>query len=100
MADQVALARRGVVLLTVHAQFPYPLTRALLERAVGPFYTGVEKDLPRDLAYLEGKGLLESESAQLGHASVTSYTCTPAGIDVVEGTVAEPGIVISRGPQG
>lgn len=89
--------RRGFILHALHANYPHPLARPSLERTVSPFYQNDARALERDLAYLEEKKLIERKGAEIGNRVVHSFAIEPAGIDIVEGSTADPGIEIAGG---
>lgn len=93
--------RRGLILHALHAQSPMALMRPALDRQVGVFYIGDDRQLSRDLLYLEQKGALTRRMAEVTvhHAAhqVEALTITPTGTDLVEGTTTDPGIEFARG---
>lgn len=96
--DEVIGLRRGVILQNLAAQSPYQLVRAMLERAVRPFYAvDYYKGLARDLWYLAKKGLLEEESTMAAGITAVAYSILPLGQDIVDGNVTVPGVQIERG---
>lgn len=97
MSAEQSRVRRGLVLMALNAQYPLGLAEAALELQVGPFYAGDQRALVRDLAYLEDSGYLARKSVKVARQSVRSFEITPKGIDVVECSVTDPGVVISDG---
>ncbi|MCA9640129.1 MAG: hypothetical protein KC492_05515 [Myxococcales bacterium] len=88
--------RRGLLLLALHEQYPYPLTETALQRQVGAFYAAEPKAMARDLHYLADKGYLARVEATIAGRQVRSFQATPQGVDVAEGSVVDPGVEISR----
>lgn len=88
--------RRGLVLQALHAQYPLPLMQAALDRQLGSFYDGDARAYARDLAYLKEKGLITEDRQQVADRLLVSLRLTSAGVDVVEGTVTDPGVEIVR----
>jgi hypothetical protein len=93
--DEVVGLRRGILLQALHAQYPYALTRAMLEKAVCALYPAL-KGMDADIEYLREKGLLTSEETTVAARVYRSYKLTAAGVDVVEGSTTLPGISIER----
>lgn len=89
-----AQIRRGLVLLTLHAQYPHPLVDAAFTRATMPFYVADERERARDLAYLEERKFISIETTGLAGTVYRTYKLTAAGVDVAEGVVQDPGVVI------
>lgn len=118
-----APARRGLILLTLHAQYPHALLRRSLEQFVAGAYgtPGQEAtaELTRDLAYLEERGLLRVEEEEIAWSAVeeygrrlsppaaaalrpappttvVKYFLTPDGDDVVRGLVTLEGVHVAQ----
>jgi hypothetical protein len=84
---------RGLILSALQAQYPYPLTELALDlQILHPFYAQDHRAFARDKAYLAEKKLIEIESSKVGDRVVSVVRITAAGVDVVEGTVRDPGV--------
>jgi hypothetical protein len=93
----MAPPRRGALLLSLQKQYPAALAVGLLSQQLAVFME-TPADLDRDLAYLEAKGLLHVAVQTFANgASLRMATITPRGIDVVDGSLVEPGVSIARG---
>lgn len=106
-ADQYDLQRRGLILVALEPTYPtrVPLGR-LVALLVSEYPDGVSvasgqprtgartSDLERDLAYLAGKGLIERHEETIAGKLAVAYGLTPAGLDVEQGVVAVPGVLI------
>lgn len=88
--------QRGLVLLALEAQYPQALMQKALDRQLGKLFESTEA-LDRELAYLKDKGLISAVSQELAGRTLTSWSITTAGIDLVEGTTSDPAIHIERG---
>lgn len=93
MSDQLR-ERRGLILHALHANFPLRTMRAAIERAVMPFYVGEAAQFARDIEYLRAKGYLDVHQEHVGRSAVEAYSISPAGVDLVERTTADPGVFI------
>jgi hypothetical protein len=89
--------RRGLILHSLHAQYPMRLMRTALDRNVMPFYAGEAGQFDRDVEYLRDKGYLDVEEQTLAGRSISAFKITPAGVDLVEGSTKDPGIIILVG---
>ncbi len=96
--DQLPLLCRGQLLLTLAQAMGAPTARGLLQATLAPFYASApERSFDRDVDYLVGKGLIIVEGRRFGaFAPVEVLMLTPAGQDVVEGTITVPGVAIQR----
>lgn len=95
MADHsLRRLRRGLILQTLHRNYPHPMARVLMGSQVKLFYPGEEAELVRDIAYLRDRGYLEEGSAPAGGRAVPTLSITTSGVDLVERTSDEdPGVV-------
>lgn len=96
VAENARKLNRGLILLTLNAQYPSGCTRKLLLLSVLPVYGGKELELDRDLKYLGDSGLLTMQPPPPPGRSGPTYTLTPAGVDLVEGEATHPRVVVMR----
>ncbi len=98
VAAEESRLRRGVVLLALHAQYPLTLAERALELQVRAFYVGTSADrnLARDLAYLEESGRILRNEDEIDGVPIRTWKLTPAGVRLAEGTETDPGVEISR----
>ena len=89
-----AQLRRGLVLLTLHAQYPFSLVEALLTRATATMYVGDPREAARDLAYLEERKFIATETSGFRGTVLRSFKLTAVGVDVVLGVIEDPGVII------
>lgn len=100
MADldqEIIRRRRGLLLLTLLEQYPLALMEAVAWRQVKQLYAEDEDAFRRDVHYLCDKQLIELRTEKLGGRNLRSLNLRPAGVDVAEGSVPEPGITIEHG---
>lgn len=84
--------RRAMVLTLLYALYPKAMVRRTLKNQVSHLYgQDLRRELRRDLAYLEESGLLRSRDRRQKWR-FGAVCITPAGIDVVEGARAIPGV--------
>lgn len=100
MTDRTIQTRRGGVLLVLRLQHPKELARGQILPLLAPWYIDRDleqsADLQSDLGYLEEKGLITIDDTRIGAVRLTTYRLTAAGVDVADGSVADPGIFIAR----
>lgn len=113
--------RRGLILMALDAQYPGGLTYTSIEQQVGPFLLGEPHALDRDLAYLleaelikkedvpvptqdllgyrarrrrsyPGKSNLVQQDPSIVTRPMTVYKIVLKGINIVDGTIEDPGI--------
>lgn len=88
--------RRGVLLLSLHQNWPHPMVRGTAERLMHAFYVEEPKGFGRDVEYLRAKGLLTVDSAKHASVVVESYTITPTGVDVCTGDLHVVGVQVDH----
>ncbi|HND34916.1 MAG TPA: hypothetical protein PLA94_33160, partial [Myxococcota bacterium] len=72
LKQQIAARRRGLLLLTLNAQYPGYLVWSLLVATLGPVFDGNEALLRRELALLVDKKLVaENVEKLLGQRTIT-----------------------------
>lgn len=76
---------------------PYQIARGVLERALDEMrsHPGVN-EMDNALRYLEGKGYVEIQWSPTERGAWEAVTLTTSGIDVVEGTLPDAGVTVSR----
>lgn len=86
---------RGKLLSFLHYVYPRQVDDTAV---VGAFYEYHETDeIARALEYLTDKGLVVRESRPHPYRerkTVTLYRISPAGVDLIEGLTAEPGVTV------
>lgn len=87
--------RRGVILLTLHANYPAGVSYRLISQRYEMLADSGD-DLRRDLAYLAERGFAVETAEHVRGLPVLMYRVTAAGIDLVEGVTSDPGIRIER----
>ena len=97
MSDSDFRLHRGLILLKLEAQYPFPTAEAALSQGIGPFYAGDQKRMTRDLEYLREKGYLTIEEQRVGSQNLRSFKITAEGVDLVQGSTTDAGIDIARG---
>lgn len=97
MAGDPPRLRRGLILLVLYEQYPSHLAISILERQMEPAYGPEEpqRELVRDMAYLEDSGLIERSTAKFGPRTLESVKILPAGIALVEHVTEDPGVEIA-----
>ncbi len=95
MSDAMSRLRRGLLLKALNAQYPHPMMEMAIELQTKPYYAGAPRALVRDLAYLVDSEYASRQAEKVAGATLTSYRITPQGIDVLEGSTADPGIEVA-----
>lgn len=90
----------GMILLALHTNSPYRLTRLSLETKVLPFYGGDSREMARDLEYLkDSKYIMEIEET-LDGKTYCAFKIAPAGTNLVMGRIQDVGVKIMRADRG
>lgn len=88
--------RRGYLLKALHMSYPRPLgDRTILLFMIELGYSVA--DFEKDIEYLREKGYIEMEEKKLEiyPSTIRLVKLTPKGIDLVEGTIKDNGVVFN-----
>ena len=89
---------RGDIISVLATAFPMGLTLKFLTETVNEAgWDTDETEIKAECAYLSQKGYVCEDrrgEKQFGTAKIM-YTVTPQGVDLAEGTVSDPGVVIN-----
>ena len=94
---QVKKEFRGEILVFLYDIHPLSISLTSIYQTYFQYYR--TEDIDRILEYLIEKGYVEEETIQPPGATfetVKKYRITPAGIDLLDGTIRDPGIIFVR----
>jgi repressor of nif and glnA expression len=87
---------RGYILKLIHeTSYPKPIGSNIIESCLIRVGMGISiSTLIGHLNYLEDRGYVETKEVSLGHEfnALTLVSLTSKGVDLMEGTIADPGI--------
>lgn len=88
--------RRGALLFAIYLQHPHVMTRGTLEASMLAAFEFDELELDRDLHYLAAKDYLRIHDEVVNKRRMRTYQVLPLGIEVCDGLVADPNVIIAR----
>lgn len=94
---QVKKEFRGEILTFLYGIHPLAISQVSIYQTYFQYYR--TEDIDKILEYLVEKGYVEEELIQPPNTMfeiVKNYKITPAGIDLLDGTIQDPGIVFAR----
>lgn len=93
-----AAIRRGYLINALHMTYPQPISdRTALLLMIELGFSSA--DFEKDVAYLSEKGYIEVEDKkfEILPGTLRLLKLTPKGVDLVEGTIKDKGIVFTNG---
>ena len=97
LPTQVKKEFRGEILSFLYGIHPLAISQVSIYQTYFQYYR--TEDIDKILEYLVEKGYAEEETIQPPGAmyeTVKNYKITPAGIDLLDGTIQDPGIIFVR----
>lgn len=94
---QIKKEFRGEILSFLYGIHPLAISQVSIYQTYFQYYR--TEDIDKILEYLVEKGYVEEELIQPPNTMfeiVKNYKITPAGIDLLDGTIQDPGIIFVR----